>query len=115
MDPEEFINTSIEKGTRVGLSLLSPLEQKIFVISELEIVCDMEGIDSFIAKFGNSGLKLAATAFHDIGADSIATLMHQLALQPTDNLLATSVNNLVTTRTGYDYEMLERYVAHSMT
>jgi hypothetical protein len=69
----------------------------VFLVSEAEVLCDMEGIDAFIDKYGVPGLYEAAAA-SDVGASAIADGLRNLAVAvptPSEHLLNT-VNGLIT-------------------
>jgi len=48
MSQDDFIEKAIDRGVREGLYSLDPVEQAIFAVSEAEVYCDMEGIDSLL-------------------------------------------------------------------
>jgi len=83
----------------------------VWLISEAEVLCDMEGIDSFLAHYA-SLLPETADAFAEVGATHIADSLRAIYAQlPTrsDELLDRA-NALVTARTGYDYDSVARLV-----
>jgi hypothetical protein len=74
----------------------------------------MEGIDSFIDRYGSLLLE-AADAFAEAGAVQIADslrAMHAQLPSRSDELLDRA-NALVTTRAGYDYDSVARLVANA--
>lgn len=108
MTPDEFINDSIERGALNGLANLNKDRSRIFLISEAEVYCDMEGIDSFIDKYGTDGVLQCAEAFRTIGALEIADGMSSICSSSPDapEALLSMVNSLITDRAGYDYEAI---------
>jgi hypothetical protein len=113
MDAERFIRAAIEKGQHSDERLLDPLERTIYLLSELEVLCDMEGIDSFLDRYGASELRAIADLLRDAGAVAIANSLTQLAdaLPQSNESLLNSANDLVTNRAGYDYDAIVRVVA----
>jgi hypothetical protein len=102
MDAERFIEAAIEKGQQSDAHMLDPLQRTIYLFSELEVLCDMEGIDSFLDHYCASELRAFAGMLHDAGAAAIAESLAQLAdalPQPDEGLLDIA-NDLVTSRAG---------------
>jgi hypothetical protein len=62
MNIEGFIDEVIKLGSQSGLSALNPIQRKVFLISEAEVSCDINGIDSFIDRYESSILLEAAEA-----------------------------------------------------
>ena len=117
MTPDEFINDSIERGALDGLADLNRDRSWIFLISEAEAYCDMEGIDSFIDKYGAAGVLQCAEAFRIIGASDIADGLISVSgsLPDVSEILLSDVNSLITERAGYDYEAIRRVAQDILT
>lgn len=112
MDIAQFINQAIELGSSSGIEALAPVGADIFLISELEVSCDMNGIDTFINIHGVERLRRCAMVYRSIGALELANAILNVAnSNATDESMLDVANGLVTDRAGYDYEMLEKYVA----
>src|SRR5215210_5115055 len=79
MEYERFIDEAIKLGMQSGLDSLSPLQRKVFLISEAEVTCDMDGIDSFIGGHESGILLEAAEAFSAVGASAIAAGLKDIA------------------------------------
>ena len=111
MNAEEYIDIAIRRGERLGLNSLAPLERKVFLISEAEVLCDMEGIDSLINRYGINELEECAEAFQSVGANEIATKL-KASIRPeslSDGLL-NELGSLISSRAGYSYESILQYV-----
>ena len=117
MDAAAFINYAIDRGSSMGLVELAGLEREVFLVSEAEVLCDLDGIDSFVDRYESSGLREAAAAFRQIGATDIAAGMEAMAasLPTVSEDLWDQVTRLVTARAGYDFESIERYVSAKLT
>jgi hypothetical protein len=113
MNSKRFIDEAIKLGSQSGLSALNPLQRKVFLISEAEVSCDINGIDSFINSYEPSILLEAAEAFSAIGASAIAAGLKEIAhsLPSTNEALLGQINNLICNRCGYDVESIARYIA----
>jgi len=112
LDPDRFIDEAIDEGRKSGLAALGNLAGLVFVISEAEVSCDMDGIDSFIDQYGSTGLSQLCAAFHAIGAESIAvscrTVLESMPNPSEPDL--DRLNSLISERAGYDYESLRGMV-----
>ena len=97
---------------RAEASKFLDAEQKlVFLISEAEVLCDMEGIDSFLDRYAPRWVPEAA-AFEAVGAAEIAA---ELRAAPFDALFTGDprldrVNELITGRVEYAYEAIRRVV-----
>jgi hypothetical protein len=112
MTPEDFIEKAIDRGVREGLFSLDPVEQAIFAVSEAEVYCDMEGIDSLLDRYGGKSTELFASAFSAVGAVEIAETLRAMAaagVAERDKLL-TRANELITARSQYSYESIRAFV-----
>jgi len=111
MDADTFINEALAAGEEHGLHALQSVQQVIFAVSEAEVICDMEGIDSLIDRYGAECLPLFERAYAFIGASEIANALKQLALSPTSEEFLEQANSLITERRGYGYANIHAYVA----
>ena len=111
MPSTDSIELVLKRGAESGIDSLSASERKVWLISEAEVLSDMEGIDSFLDRYA-SLLPEAADAFTAVGATQIADSLRAIHAQlpaRSDELLDRA-NALVTTRTGYDYDSVSRLV-----
>jgi hypothetical protein len=103
MASAEVILSILKRGAQWGPESLTPAERKVWLISEAEVFCDMEGIPSFLDQYSDS-LPEVAEAFAEAGAiqiaDSLREIHARLPERPSD--LLANVNTLVTARSGYD-------------
>jgi len=51
MKIDTYIEEAVTLGDKNGVESLSELQKTIYIIAEAEIMCDMDGIDSFIEKY----------------------------------------------------------------
>lgn len=112
MNAEEIIDIAIEKGQAEGLSSLSNVEKLVFLISEAEVYCDMDGIDSLLDHYPKETIADCALSFRSIGAIDIAeALLAIVGAWPDrpDDLLERA-NILITDRIGYEYESIVNYI-----
>jgi hypothetical protein len=112
MEYERFIDEAIKLGMQSGLDVLSPLQRRIFLISEAEVSCDMDGIDSFVDSHEPAVLLEASEAFSAVGASAIVAGLKDIAqASPSaDEGLLDRVNKLIRNRSGYNTDSIERYV-----
>ena len=109
---DDFIDQAIARGSTEGLSALTGPARMVFLISEAEVLCDMEGIDSFVDRYGASGVTDLADAYSAIGAEEIASILREIASslpEPPDALL-NRANGQITERLDYGYEDIVRAV-----
>ncbi|MCL2310715.1 MAG: hypothetical protein FWC42_10725 [Proteobacteria bacterium] len=111
MDADTFINEALVIGQKRGLHALQPVQQVIFAVSEAEVTCDMDGIDSLIEHYGAESLPLFERAYAAIGALEIADALKRLIMFPASEEFLERVNSLITERRGYGYESIRAYVA----
>jgi hypothetical protein len=114
MPSTDSIESVLKRGSEDGIQSLAPSERKVWLISEAEVLCDMEGIDSFLDRY-ETLLPEAANAFAGAGATQIAESLRAIHSQwPTrsDELLDRA-NTLVTTRTGYDHDSVSRLLSNT--
>jgi hypothetical protein len=74
------IESVLKRGAESGIDSLSDPERKVWLISEAEVLCDMEGIDSFLDRY-QSFLPEAADAFAETGATQIADSLRAIHAQ----------------------------------
>ncbi len=83
----------------------------VFLISEAEIDCDMNGIDTFLNHYRADWLPHTADAFDAIGAAEIAAGFRAINGRTRENdPILNRLNNLITNRTGYDYDSIRRAI-----
>jgi hypothetical protein len=113
---EQAIDLAIERGQREGLAALDAVARWVFVVSEAEVLCDKDGVDSFIDRYGRTGLLELADAYRRLGAESLAAASQAVAeTLPTPSEAALDLlNQLVRGRVGYDYEALRAAVARQL-
>jgi hypothetical protein len=110
-NPDAFINTAIEVGSRDGIGALDADQRLIYLISEAEVLCDMEGIDAFLDGYFPQWMEETAAAFAEVGATEIAVGLRAIAADTVrDESLLGRVNKLITSRAGYDYETIRKAV-----
>ena len=96
-DPDAFISAAIETGARDGVEALDADQRLVFLISEAEVLCDKDGIDTFLDHYRPRWLADTAAAFAAVGATEIAAALGAITLdaQPDDPLLDRA-NELIT-------------------
>jgi hypothetical protein len=115
-DPDAFINTALEVGSRAlregrGIGALDADQRLVYLISEAEVLCDMEGIDSFLDRYFPQWMEETAAAFAEVGAAEIAVALRAIDADTTrDDPLLDRANDLITSRTGYGYEAIRQAV-----
>ena len=87
----------------------------MWLISQAEALCDLEGIDAFLAWCRGNLLSEAAEAFRDIGAvdisESLNAIRSALPEQPED--LLDRAEALITACSGYDYAAILQFVSQT--
>jgi hypothetical protein len=115
MSPDEFIAEAIAAGERDGVAALNAGQRLVFLISEAEVLSDMEGVDAFLRRYAPMWLSECAAGFEAVGATEIAAGFRTLPPDVrADSPLLDRLNELITNRTGYDYEAIRRAVADSI-
>jgi len=106
------IDNAVSAGDKDGIESLSKLQSMIYIIAETEIWCDMDGIDTFIDKYGKDGPLKAADAYLAVGASEIATGLGAIAskLPNADEATLDKTNSFITVRYNYNYESIKKYV-----
>jgi len=64
MELDELIEAAISEGMRSGVGSLSPVKRVVFLISEAEVLCDMDGIDSFLRQYAPDWINETAAAYN---------------------------------------------------
>jgi len=112
MNIEEYVDGVLSRGLKQGLPSLAPLERKLFLVSQAEVLCDMEGIDTFLDSYAPAEVLECASAFRAIGATQIADLLDRISrASPPGEADLSQVNTLITDRTQYDYDAIEAWLA----
>ncbi len=113
MSPDQIIEQALTLGAKNGLTALSPIQRQIWLIAEAEVHCDMDGIDSFLSLYPSPLLIEAATVFQSVGAIDISAALlaiHSASPEMPDQLL-NNANDLICSRSGYNYESIVRFVS----
>jgi hypothetical protein len=113
MSSAPTINSILKRGAENGVDALAPAERKVWLISEAEVLCDMEGIVSFLDHYGTL-LPEVAVAFADAGATQIAETLRAIHAElpaRRDELLGRA-DALITARAGYDYDSVTRLITN---
>jgi hypothetical protein len=112
MDPDQFISIAMKCGEKQGLAALTGTAHTVFLISEVEVECDINGVDNVVDRIAQGDLSHVGDAFAAIGANEIADGFRQIeaALPHRDEVLMDRVNRMVTGRVGYGYETIKEYV-----
>ena len=107
MDYDCFINEAIARGSRDGVASLNADQRLVFLVSEAEVNCDMNGIDTFIDRYAPDWIAETASAFERIGANAIATEFQKFMSNTIDpDAIQERLNTLIADRTGYDYDSI---------
>jgi hypothetical protein len=77
LNADEFITAAI-RGIVID-SDLAQLARWAFLVSEAEVDCDKDGIDSFVDRYGARGLTDLGCAYESIGAAELAVLARRTA------------------------------------
>jgi hypothetical protein len=97
MNPDAFIGTAIEVASRNGIGALDANQRLVYLISEAEVLCDMEGIDAFLGRYFPKWMEEASAAFAELGATRIAVALRAITADTiSDNVLRDRANNLIT-------------------
>lgn len=117
MTADEFINAAIDKGQSRGLASLNPDERLVYLISEAEVSCDMDGIDTLLDTYPVADLAECASAFAEIGASEIAAALGRVVseLPSRDEAALSKADSLIKDRVGYDYDTMREAVGHRLT
>jgi hypothetical protein len=112
MTSDDFITDAIDLGQSNGVASLDPNQRMVFLIAEAEADCDMNGIDTFLSRYGLDWISETAAAFDAVGATEIAAEMRVAPLDAlfTGDKRLDRLNELITGRVGYNYEAIQRIV-----
>jgi hypothetical protein len=77
LNADEFITAAV-RGIVID-SGLAQLARWVFLISEAEVDCDKDGIDSFVDRYGARGLTDLGCAYESIGAAELAAVARRIA------------------------------------
>ena len=115
MTTDEFISASIDRGVTEGVRALSDKERVVFLVSEAEVLCDTEGIDSLVDDIESKKIFGVSEAFAAIGAIDIATCLREIenALPMRNDEALTRGNDLIRSRSGYSYDAVKRYAENA--
>jgi hypothetical protein len=108
-EADRLIEAAIDRGSRDGVAALGPAERIVYLISEAEVYCDMEGIESFLDNYHPEWTAACADAFEAVGAAEIAAGFRRLASGEDDGVTE-RLNDLITSRSGYRYEAVRNAV-----
>jgi hypothetical protein len=110
MTTDDFITDAINRGQTEGIESLDAIQRIVFLISEAEVDCDMNGIDTFLNRYSPKWIPETAAAFEAIGATEIAMEMQNAHLDNfcTSDVKLNRLNEMITARIGYDYEAIRR-------
>lgn len=103
---DRLIEAAIDRGSRDGVAALGPAERIVYLVSEAEVYCDMEGIESFLEIYHPEWTAACADAFEAVGATEIAAGFRRLASGAEDDGVTERLNDLITSRSGYRYEAI---------
>jgi hypothetical protein len=110
-NPDAFISTAIEVGSHDGIGALDADQRLVYLISEAEILCDIDGIDNFLDQYFPQWKEETAAAFAEVGAAEIAMGLRAITADTMrDDPLLDRVNDLIRIRAGYDYETIRMAV-----
>jgi hypothetical protein len=116
IDPDDFINIAIEAGERDGIEALDADQRLVFLISEAEVLCDKDGIDSFLDRYRPHWMGETAVAFAQVGAAEIASGLGAITVQTArDDPLLDRINDLISSRAGYDHDAIRKVIAQRLT
>jgi hypothetical protein len=105
---DQVIDAALERGKTAGLKALDPISRWIFLVSEAEVLCDMEGVDSFIDRYGGAALLELTDAYRNLGARELAAASYVVAISLPARVSPQMdrLNRLITDRVGYDFDAI---------
>ncbi len=108
---------AVERGTKSGIAALSVLERAVFLISEAEVTCDKDGIDSLLDRYDPDVVRETANAFRSIGASKIAAALTDVASALPNRIdgALDLANDLICSRSGYDFESVCRFIHRELS
>ena len=111
VNADAFIASAIKLGERDGVAALDADQRLVYLISEAEVHCDMNGIDAFLDRYCPLWMAEAGDAFAAIGATEIAAALKKITPDtPYEDPLLHRLNDLITKRSGYDYEAISNEI-----
>ena len=114
-DPGAFVDTAIEVGSRDGIGALDADQRLVYLISEAEVLCDINGIVNFLDLYFPQWKEETAAAFAEVGAAEIAIGLRAITAETLrDDPLLDRVNDLIRGRAGYDYETIRKVVGERL-
>lgn len=116
MAADDFITMAIARGQSAGPGQLSADERFVFLLSEVEVHCDMDGIDSLLDEHSVAELAECAAAFADVGAVEIATTLRRIleALPDREEALLSRADTLIRDRAGYDSDAIRMAIGRRL-
>jgi hypothetical protein len=116
MDYNKFIDDAIARGTKDGVVSLDDMQRIVFLVSEAEVMCDIDGIDSFLDRYDPEWTPETAISFERVGAKEIASEFRRLISDAQDrDKILDRLNRLITERTGYDYDSIVNAIKHCVS
>jgi hypothetical protein len=110
-DPDEFIDKAVKTGSRNGIEALDADQRFVYLVSEAEVYCDMQGINGFLDRYSPQWIEETAAAFAELGASEIATTFRTIAANAMwDDQLLEHITTLIVSRSGYDYDTVRRAI-----
>jgi hypothetical protein len=114
-NPGAFIDAAIELGSREGIGALDADQRLVYLVSEAEVLCDIDGINNFLDLYFPQWKEETAAAFAEVGAAEIAIGLRAITAETMrDDPLLDRVNDLITGRVGYDYEAIRKVVGERL-
>jgi hypothetical protein len=114
-NPGAFIDAAIELGSREGIGALDADQRLVYLVSEAEVLCDIDGINNFLDLYFPQWKEETAAAFAEVGAAEIAIGLRAITAETMrDDPLLDRVNDLITGRVGYDYETIREVVGERL-
>jgi len=115
MDPCALIDAAIEVGSGNGIGTLDADQRLVYLISEAEVLCDIDGINNFLDLYFPQWKEETAAAFAEVGAAEIAIGLRAITAETLrDDPLLDRVNDLIRGRAGYDYETIRKVVGERL-
>jgi hypothetical protein len=114
MIPEEFIAEAIRKGSEQGIAVLDADQRLVFLIAEAEVLCDMEGIDSFLRPYAPNHVQECADSFREVGAVKIAASLDSIAAGQASDQDLTNLNALIVERADYSFDAIAEVIRHRL-
>ncbi len=112
MTTDDFVSSAIERGGKDGIHTLTEKERVVYLVSESEVLCDMEGIETLVEHIERKEIFGVSEAFAAIGAEAIASCLKKIeeSLPARDDDAMMQAEDLIIARAGYSYEAIKRFV-----